>query len=198
MQLNIYLISHPIIQKLASEITYQDKTLKQNTHSENYKQLGTLLIYEVMRAWIKTQNLYIKKINYIKELCVFDKKESYFVITDLTESYKMLTNTSLLFPEVEIEHISLSKEIYKINNMRIYKLIEKKIKNNTKILILQSHLNNYRIIKILDYLIAQNNFYIKQIKILCITCNNKIIEKIGYKYPNLKIYTTKIIDNSFN
>lgn len=186
MPLNIYLISHPIIKQLSYEITKTEDNTEIIKH-HNYKKIGVLLIYETIRTWIKLQNIYIKQIHSIKEICLFNEQESYTIITDLAESYHIISEAIILLPNASLCHISLidKEEI-------IYNNLNNLITNGKKIIFIQQSLNNYFLIQILDYLLLKKHIKISQIKIICILCNNKIIEKIGYKYPNLNIYTTKI------
>lgn len=193
MQLNIYLISHPIIQKLASDVVYANQLGRTNTYNNKYKKLGLLMIYEVLRKVIQTNHIYIKKINHIKEVCVFNRKESYIIMTDIADSYNMITDAINLFPQVYIQNLSLDKDHNIHNNKEIYNTIQSQYNNNTKIFLIQSNLESYSSIKILDFLILNIKIEIEAITLICITCHNRIIEKIGKRYPNLNIYTSKIM-----
>ena len=195
MQLNIYLISHPIIQKLSNDIIYNQTFMNQNVYNHTYKQLSFLMMYEVLRQCIKIQNIYIKKINYIKETCIFSTQESYLILADLTDSYNIVTDIIALFPKVYIQHLYLDQQNNLKNHIEIYQKIQNTQKNNTKIILIQPYLNSYSSIKILDYLILKNDIKIQNIFLVCISCHHKIIEKIGTKYPKLSIYTSKIMIN---
>nr|YP_009298033.1 uracil phosphoribosyltransferase [Plocamium cartilagineum]AOM67971.1 uracil phosphoribosyltransferase [Plocamium cartilagineum] len=186
MPLNIYLMSHPIIKQLSYQITKKENN-KQIVNHHHYKNIGILLIYETIRQWIELQNIYIKQIHSIKEICLFNEQESYIIITDLSESYHMISEIILLLPNVSLHHISLIEK-----EQVIYNNLNNLITDDKKIIFIQKSLNNYFLIQILDYLLSKKHVKISQIKIICIICDNKIIEKIGYKYPNLNIYTTKI------
>nr|YP_009295885.1 uracil phosphoribosyltransferase [Schimmelmannia schousboei]AOM64820.1 uracil phosphoribosyltransferase [Schimmelmannia schousboei] len=187
MQLNIYIISHPIIEIMMNKIIYSQS----NNIQKYYKKIGLLMVYEVLRKWMKIQTIYIKQINQIKELCILNTKESYVIITNLVESYPMITDIDDLLPSINIQHINQPIDPIKLQNSYILQ----KINNTSKILIFELFLNNYEIIKLLNYLLLKKNIKTSQIKILCITCNHKILEKLGQMHPKLNIYTTKIITN---
>uniref|UniRef100_UPI003001F160 hypothetical protein n=1 Tax=Anunuuluaehu liula TaxID=3049639 RepID=UPI003001F160 len=191
MQLNVYLISHPIIQKLSNTII-NSKPENNQIYNYNTSSLGFLLIYEVIRKWIKTQNIYIKNIELTKELYVFNSKESYLIIANLMDCNQIISGISLLLPQVHLQHINLNtyKKKY-INNDCIDSNIINIIKKQ-KIIIIERFLSNYSIIKLLDYLLLKQHIKISQIKIMCITCTNSICEQLGNKYQSLEIYTTKI------
>nr|YP_009257634.1 hypothetical protein [Coeloseira compressa]ANH09717.1 hypothetical protein [Coeloseira compressa] len=188
MQLQIYLISHPIIQKLVSEILYCKQDTNYNLYK--YEELGFLLMYEVLRKYIVVKKIYIKKVKYIQEIHIQNQKESYIIISDTTKSYKMITRATCLFPKVIIEHIGLNQ--YKNGYENIVNYTQSLSHKLIYILIVELHLNNYSIIKILDSIIKRDIKNSNQILIICITCSNKILEKLGNKYNNLHIYTTKI------
>nr|BCB14978.1 uracil phosphoribosyltransferase [Grateloupia asiatica] len=188
MQLNIYIVSHPIIQQLSSQIM-NPTLVSQNMYNESYKQLGLLMVYEVMRKWMLIQNIYIKQIDHIHTFCTLKRKESYIILTDLVDSYNFVTDALNLIPGVELNHINFRQKLDNINNCIINT-------NNTeqqKIIIVNLHINNNILINFLDYLTKEKHIQINQIKIICITCKHQILEKIGNKYPDLNIYTTKIL-----
>nr|YP_010952311.1 uracil phosphoribosyltransferase or UMP pyrophosphorylase [Gloiopeltis furcata]WMP13980.1 uracil phosphoribosyltransferase or UMP pyrophosphorylase [Gloiopeltis furcata] len=61
-----------------------------------------------------------------------------------------------------------------------------------KIIIIEKFLDYDSISQLLDYLFLERNISMHQIRLVCITCKSSLLEKIGRKYPNLNIYTTKI------
>nr|YP_010986089.1 uracil phosphoribosyltransferase [Polyopes affinis]WOL37007.1 uracil phosphoribosyltransferase [Polyopes affinis] len=189
MQLNIYIISHPIIQQLSSQITCST-TKTDNTYNRTCKQLGFLMIYEVMRTWMQVQNIYIKKINQTKQLCILKKEESYIVFTDLINSHNIITEAIDLIPQVELNHVNFEQK--SIPNENIHYSSQVEIKQKQKVIIINLKFNNNKIIHFLDYLIIKKHVKISQIKIICITCKHQVLEKMGNKYPALNIYTTNI------
>ena len=179
MQLNIYILAHPIIQTLSNYTT----RVKNNNFIYYLKsqQLGTFIVYEVIRQWIDTNNIYIKKINYFQQLSINNPFESYSIITDLTNSYHIITDIGKLLPQTKF------KQIDKLNMTIPYE-------TNEKIILFEQFLYNYNIIESIDYLKKYQQIDINQIKVACIICNSKILDQIGRTYPNLEIYTTKIIN----
>lgn len=191
MQLNIYIISHPLIQNLSQQII--NHTLRKYTYNcltIYYKQIGQLMIYEAIRKWIKNQKIYIKTLNTIKELSILHPKESYIIIADLINSHELVSEIPALLPESNIIHRSLDKQILLSNEDDIINQI---ITKKDKIFIIIKFLNSYSIIKLIQDLISKKHVKLNQICIICITCDNKILDKIGSNYPHLNIYTTKII-----
>ena len=192
MRLNIYLISHPIIQKLATDIKnyiVQNKTLRQKYHI--FHILNTLLIYEVVRKWIKPYNAYIPSINSIKELYVFDPRESYLILANLVYYSNILLDIYNLLPRTDVQHINLDPLCVKyIDNTCFKSNCIDEIKNK-KIIIINNFLTT-SIIEILDYLTIEKQISISQVRIICLVCNNTILEKLGERYPLIHIYTTRI------
>nr|WCH55428.1 hypothetical protein [Hypnea brasiliensis] len=192
MTLNIYIISHPIISTLSSQIIYSI----QENHKINesiYNEMNFLLIYELLRKWIKVKNIYIKNIYYIREISIFHPQESYTLFVNLEKCYNIINNLKILIPKLSIVHTYTYKD--ENDNTKIYynSNQEKKL-TNSKIIIVETILNNSSIINFVNKLINQYKINITSIKIICIACNNKVLELINKKYSNLEIYTTKIIN----
>nr|YP_010986291.1 uracil phosphoribosyltransferase [Pachymeniopsis lanceolata]WOL37209.1 uracil phosphoribosyltransferase [Pachymeniopsis lanceolata] len=188
MRLNIYIVSHPIIKQLSSQIM-NPTLISQNMYNESCKQLGSLMIYEVMRRWMTIQNIYIKQINHIQTICTLKKEESYIILTDLVDSYNFVTDALNLIPGVELQHISLKQKVDNDHNF----IINTNYKKQQKIIIINLHIDNDILINFLDYLTKEKHVKITQIKIICVTCKHQLLEKIGNKYADLSIYTTKIL-----
>nr|QCI09059.1 Uracil phosphoribosyltransferase [Inkyuleea mariana] len=193
MQLNIYIISHPIIKILSNTIISSALNTYNKFSSQTHKYIGLLLVYEVLRKWMQIKNLYIKKINYIKEVHIIDSQESYLIITNLLHTYNIITEIKILLPDTELQHIDLNNNKSFTDDYNNIKLIN--IESTKKIMIIEKFLDNYKIIDLIKYLQVEKNVKIHQIKIISVTCNTKILEKIGQMYPNLNIYTTKLINN---
>ena len=195
MRLNIYLISHPIIQKLSNQIRYSIHHQSPSQHEySKFQQLHIFLIYEVVRKWIKTCKVYIQHVDFIKDLYLFDSKESYIILTNLMNCGNILPYIHSLLPQVYIQHINFDhKFITNINENYFDSSILNVIKEK-KIIIMDNFLT-YSIIKLLDYLTIQKDIKVQQVKIICITCTNKILEQIADRYPLVNIYTTKIYTN---
>lgn len=192
MQLNIYLMSHPVIQILANDIIYKQDSTIYNDKRNNHSQLGFLIIYEILRKSLIINKIYIKKLHYIREIHTLNKSKPYLILTNIIKSYSFINNALDLFPEVKVQHITTNQDNNTLYNQNKYQLTNN---TNIEVFIIELHLNNYSIIDTLDQLILRNEINSKSIKIICITCINKILDKIGAKYPNLSIYTTKIINH---
>nr|YP_010484944.1 uracil phosphoribosyltransferase [Hypnea cervicornis]UVW80638.1 uracil phosphoribosyltransferase [Hypnea cervicornis] len=192
MPLNIYIISHPIITILSTQIIYS--LSKNNKINEPiYDEINFLLIYELLRKWIKVTNIYIKDINQIKEISIFNPKESYTLFTNLEKCYNIINHLKILIPKLSLIHINTCKD--KNNNAKIYfNSNQEQYLRNNKIIIVEKILNNNSIINFVNELINDYKIHITSIKIICIVCNKKVLEVINKKYSNLEIYTTKIIN----
>nr|YP_010199495.1 hypothetical protein LK036_pgp012 [Gracilariopsis tenuifrons]UAD89353.1 hypothetical protein [Gracilariopsis tenuifrons] len=192
MQLNIHIIIHPIIQKLANEIIYH-KSYKNKIYNENEKTLGILILYETLRTWIKIYNFYIKKVSFLKEGNYINRHEKYLIITNLIEYHNFIVEAQKILPKTFLKHIDFSRNNthneYILNNIDSHDLVK------YKIIIFEKFLNNYTIIQLLNYLSKNSKLNLDTIKIICITCNHKVLKEIGKKYPKLSIYTTKIIQS---
>nr|YP_009393620.1 uracil phosphoribosyltransferase [Bostrychia simpliciuscula]ARW62182.1 uracil phosphoribosyltransferase [Bostrychia simpliciuscula] len=194
MQLNIYKISHPIIQFLSSSII--NKTTSKSLHEQHYKYIGLLFIYEVLRKYIKTEELYIKNIHYTKNVNLINLQNRCYIFTDLPSTYRMITDIKILLPNIEIVHVeykndhTIDKEIKNIN-----KNIELKY-FNINIFILDEIIKNEEIIKLIKYLKRHTKVPSENMHIACIACYNEILNKLSNIYPKLKVYTTKIIYNN--
>lgn len=155
-----------------------------------YNQLNLFLIYEVLRKYIQTQNIYVKNLKYTKEICIFYPKESYLFLTDIEDCGSVINNIKIMIPQVNLIHTVFNNKVKEYVENRIVNIV-----NKQNIIIMEKLLNNLSIIQLLDYLITNRKININTIKIICIACTNKILEVISNKYPSLKIYTTKIINH---
>nr|YP_009500381.1 uracil phosphoribosyltransferase [Gracilariopsis heteroclada]AXE43543.1 uracil phosphoribosyltransferase [Gracilariopsis heteroclada] len=192
MQLNIHIIIHPIIQQLANKIIYH-KSYRNKTYNDNEKTLGMLILYETLRTWIKLYNFYIKKVSFLKEGNYTNKDEKCLIITDLIKHHNFFAESQKILPKIFLQHIYINKnntrDNYIIHNIDSYDL------SKYKIIIFDKFLNSYTIIQILNYLFRNTKINVDNMKIICLTCHHKILKEIGKKYPELNIYTTKIIQN---
>nr|QCI08078.1 hypothetical protein [Plumaria plumosa] len=186
MQLNIYLISHPIIKFLSDSIIYsQDNSITKNKYSHH---IGLLLIYEIMRKWTRIRNIYIKKLSYIQELSLLNSNQRYYIFTNLSQTYQIVTEIESLLPNIQIIHAEYNKHISYPSNM-IFSDFQKK---NIKIIILERILYQDYIVKLIQELNINKKIPLDQINIACISCYKPILDIIGKAYPELNIYTTKI------
>nr|QCI08536.1 hypothetical protein [Spermothamnion repens] len=187
MQLNIYLISHPIIKLLSQTIINNQANEAIMTNS--YKQIGLFLTYETTRKWIKIHNIYLKKFNKIQQMTLLDPNRKYYIFTKLSNTYKMLVDIQLFLPNMTIIDTVYENNIV-LKNKKINHLFDKTSKE-IKIIIFDNILQESYAIQLIKYL----NQYIntKDIYITCISCYEKTLHIIGQSYPELQIYTTKII-----
>lgn len=184
MRLNIYLISHPIIKQLSQDII-NSNLINEQIYKHNTKLLGYLLIYETIRRWVNIHYIYIKNIESYKEIYKFDTQESYIILTDLIECNDIISNISTILPKMGLQHIN-----FKNNQQDNYEYIQTIGKE--KIIIVEKFLNNYSVIRLIDYLVKKQKIKSSQIKIMCVTCSHSICEYLGNQYQSLEIYTTKI------
>nr|YP_010198097.1 hypothetical protein LK227_pgp005 [Gracilaria multipartita]UAD86513.1 hypothetical protein [Gracilaria multipartita] len=183
MRLNIHTLIHPTIQKLAYEIIYQ-KTRKKLQDTDNEKTLGMLIFYEILRKCLKIDNIYIKKVDVLKEKRLLNQLDKYLIVTNITECYNMLADVQRILPESYLQHIDF-------NNINNTFYCNEKLQEY-KIIIFEKFLKNYGIIEIINYLQKNNQINLNHVKIICLTCNNNILKYLAKKYPQLSIYTIKI------
>lgn len=186
MQLNIYKISHPIIKLILNDLK------NQNNKNYYYKYIGLLIIYEMFRKYIEIDEVYIKLIKNIKNITVHNYRKKYLILTDISATYDMITDIKTILPIVKIVHINY-QNIEEIE----YSIKSSQIQNkDTNIFILEKVTSNDNVIKLIQYLSYNHNVSTNKIAIGCITSYHETLTKIGNSYPELKIYTTEIKNNS--
>nr|YP_010619760.1 hypothetical protein orf186 [Tayloriella tenebrosa]WAX03773.1 hypothetical protein orf186 [Tayloriella tenebrosa] len=182
MKLNIYEISHPIIKTLLDNLNINKK-------EQNYRYIGFLFIYEIFRKYIDINKIYIKQVKNIKLIHAINNNKKYLILTNILNTYDMINDIKIVVPEVNIINVN-----YESNDK-----IEESLKNLTidlqisKILIIEKIINDDKIIKLIKYLKKQKNLHSKDINIGCIISKEKTLNQMGNHYPELKVYTTKII-----
>ena len=188
MQLNIYVLSHPIIKIISNYITENNYEKNINSYlPQEQKVLGLLIFYESMRKWLNIEKLYLQNIQSIQELYIFDPNKSYLLLTNFQQTYSMLEYIEQLIPQIKIYHVE--------TNLKLNTDLQNNINKNTKIIIFEKTIEENNILSYISFLNKNYKIMIAQMTILCFTCHNKILDKIGQKYPTLNIYTTKIIYN---
>nr|ARW68399.1 uracil phosphoribosyltransferase [Chondria sp. (in: red algae)] len=189
MQLNIYSISHPII-KILSNVTKQEE---QNpiASSYYYRNIGLLLIYEVLRKYIVIKQVYIKCLYSTKLLNLVDNNEKYIILTNLYDNYEMITDIKTLLPNIDIVDISNNNGTN--SPININQMVENM--EHLQIFILKKELRNKNISEIIKYLTSEKNIPLNNIHIACIITSQNILTNLSYEYPKLKIYTTEIVYN---
>nr|QCI05112.1 Uracil phosphoribosyltransferase [Centroceras clavulatum] len=182
MKLNIYILSHPIIQIFNKNII-NSKKIKEKT---DQSKITIFLLYEILRKIVKITNIYIYKMNYLQQFSVMDCEQKNYIVTDIVNNLNMLTEVSNTFPQTEIKHFSFNYEnewnLENFNN----------INDKTNIIILEKFLESNNILKLIKYFKEIKKIQEKQITITCITCSNQVLEKISQYYNDINIYTTHI------
>nr|YP_009399206.1 uracil phosphoribosyltransferase [Taenioma perpusillum]ARW68603.1 uracil phosphoribosyltransferase [Taenioma perpusillum] len=182
MQLNVYLISHPIFKILLNN------EKQKNSYKKKY--IGIFLIYEILRKEINILNMYVKQINQYKNFYRLNKVEEHYLITNLTNTASIIGEIEICMPQIQILHISnTNKNILKEALQKVFHNLNK----NKKIIIFDTILDLNYVISITNFLTNEININIDNIIIGTFISNNQILNQIGQKYPKLSIYTTKII-----
>nr|ARW60301.1 uracil phosphoribosyltransferase [Laurencieae sp.] len=187
MQLNIYKISHPIIQLLSNVAIIKSNNKVMDSYY--YKNLGMLLMYEILRKYVSVQKIYIKSVYSTIQLNLINQREQYFVITDLSTTYEIVSDIKTLLPNIDIINIGykdILNDSNSINNIQLNN-------QNTKIFILEKKLNSVATINTVKYLISNNKIPINDINIACIISEQNILRQLSYNYPTIKVYTTQIL-----
>lgn len=189
MKLNIYIISHPIIQIFNNHITQNKYNTSKNISDNIYhSKIMVFLIYELFRKTILIQNIYINKLDTIQHLAKMNSMQRNYVFTNIIENFDIMNEISTTFPQTEIQHYDINNTINPTDNIKYT------FNNITNIIIVEKFLDQYDIIRFLEHLINHVSVDEKQIIIACITCNNQIIERISQKYHHIRLYTTQIIN----
>lgn len=181
MALNIYTISHPIIKLLTNSLIDNN-----NQYDYNYRYIGFILIYEILRKYIKIKQIYIKCVDYTKLINILDQDETYYIFTNLANTYSIITDIKVILPNIQIIHFE----------EKLYKYLKEKIKyinKYTNILILETTLSQYSNIELITYLQKEQEVSLKKINIGCVNCHKDILDKLSKQYSKLNIYTTQII-----
>jgi len=188
MQLNIHLMSHPIIQGLCEKIMYQE-TLFQSK-DQNMKNLGQLAIYETVRNWLKIYKINIQQIESMQDFTVPDPKESYIIIFDNLKNLSFFYEVKDMLPKSTLELISNDKMT---NANKRISIKSDDIKSCTKIIIFLNKLNATYAREIIKRLAEEYKIQINQIRLTSIICKKDELIKLGHEYKSLNIYTSRII-----
>ena len=144
-----------------------------------------------MRKNLSIKNIYIKQILNLKTIYTSEPNQQNYMITNLSKTYFVIEEINTIIPNfniINIDHFD-SKEI-------IEKKFNATIKHKTKItkiIIFDILFTNINIIKLVETLINTMRIKVEELDLACIACSKKILNEISYKYPNLNIYTAKII-----
>ncbi len=183
MPLEIYELSHPIIKIISSNL---------ESNKYNYRYIGLLLIYEMFRKHVITKKIYIKNIKQIKVFNVINKQKNYLILTNICETHELIGDIKMLIPNLQIIHINY-EQISNVKNSLKELIIDSQ---QSEIFIIEKIIKNDNINHLLTYLNNEKKIQNENIKIGCIMSNENILQKIGNKYSELKLYTTNIIYNN--
>ena len=192
MKLYIHKISHPITQYLSS-IT-QDKINISNIHHQLLNQLGSFLIYETVRNWLKIHTITIKQINTIKKTIIIDPNESFIIITNTSKNLSLIQDAQYLLPDCNIELIT--SENSQITDFSLNNKLYNPYQVNTKIIIVTKEIQTKYTIELINHLINQYKIKIEQIRLACINCKTENLQAIGKNHPKLNIFTTNILQKN--
>nr|YP_009399817.1 uracil phosphoribosyltransferase [Digenea simplex]ARW69636.1 uracil phosphoribosyltransferase [Digenea simplex] len=182
MQLNIYKISNPIIKLLSNSVKNNQIAM----YEYQYRYLGLLIMYEAFRKYIEIDKIYIKYLNSIEDLYAVNCKQNYLIMSNLSDTYQMLSDIRLIVPNVRIIDINDETNLHNIitnNNETTYFILEKSLSNNN-------------IISLINNLNTKKKIPLEKINIVCLYSYHEILNQIGNLYPMLTIYTTEIIYNN--
>nr|YP_009399609.1 uracil phosphoribosyltransferase [Dictyomenia sonderi]ARW69215.1 uracil phosphoribosyltransferase [Dictyomenia sonderi] len=185
MKLSIYKISHPIIKILLDD-------LNPNKKEQNYRYIGFLFIYEIFRKYIEINNIYIKQVKDIKHINVINNNKQYLILTNISNTYDIINDIKAILPQIKIVHVNY-KSIKTIEESLKHLKIDSEI---SKILIIEKITNNNTIINLIEYLKKKKNLRSQDINIGCIISKEETLHNMGNHYPELTVYTTKIIYNN--
>nr|YP_009392994.1 uracil phosphoribosyltransferase [Caloglossa intermedia]ARW61556.1 uracil phosphoribosyltransferase [Caloglossa intermedia] len=191
MRLNIYLISHPIIKILSNSSKYQTTDTSSNEQIRQ-KYLGFLLFYEIMRKNFYTRTVYIKQISDSKTVFMPDPQKQNYIITNLLDTYSIVSKITEIIPNLNIINIS-QPDISQETTGKIQEILKYNRKFEKKIVIFETTLIQNYTTHLIEFLINKLKISIKEIDIACLICSHQVLNKISQKYPQLNIYTTRIM-----
>ena len=187
MKLNIYVISHPIIQILNNNT--QNHHVIESLRIQNESKIMLFLMYEILRKLIEINNIYIHKLNNIHQLTIMNSQQQNYIITNIINNYNLLKEIYETFPQTYIKHYNINSNLeYTINKIE-------NINEKTNIIIIEKYLKEDHIINLIKDITNNIKIKEKQITIACITCTDQILEKISQYYKEINLYTTHIIYN---
>ena len=192
MRLNIHLISHPIIQNLASKNISKQATL--NIKYETLRQLGMLITYEATRNWLKSYRIKIKQINCSRETTIIDPKDSYLIIFNDLKYLSLFQEIQLLLPKVSLKLVhdidlnNYSQNLTELPEVNIF----------SKIIVVTYEVEPEYVNNLLNYLVNNQQIKINRIRLTCVKCYNDALIRISKQHTDLNIYTAKIIKTKKN
>nr|YP_009654469.1 Uracil phosphoribosyltransferase [Pleurostichidium falkenbergii]QCH39756.1 Uracil phosphoribosyltransferase [Pleurostichidium falkenbergii] len=184
MKLNIYQVSHPVVKILSTNISEQKQEY-------NYKYIGFLLIYEIFRKQVDITQIYIKTIKNVKRFELINQNRKLLILTNISNTYDILGDIKIIMPQLNILHINYDNVQDIENSIHNLKIDNTKI----KIFVIEKLIEHSKILNLVKYLNTNKYINIENISIGCVVSTEKILNQIARQYPQLKIYTTKIIDN---
>ena len=187
MQLNIHLISHPIIKSLLQEASCINQSPR--IKNQAIKQLGIFAVYEITRNWLKIYRLNIKQIQKRKTVHAFDPKEAFFIISNSLNSLRFFYAVQDLMPFSELKIIKKNEINHKDNNLAELKTIN----SYAKIIIAMNQLEASYVIKLLKCLSVNQGIASSQIRLVSINCNKDELVKLSKAYNKIEVYTAQII-----
>lgn len=193
MKLNVYVVTHPIIQQLVSIL--KNKKIHNTIYNKTSQHLGIFLIYETIRNWLKNQQLYIKNLKITKKLSLTNPQESCTIITNIPQNLNLIQGIQEFIPNCQINFLNLCKtdEGWEVNSE--FNFIPSDINKNKKIIILDKNIQTEAMITLINHLIIKKQVEINQIRISSITCSTHTLKILGSKYPKLNIYTTEVTED---
>nr|YP_009313400.1 Uracil phosphoribosyltransferase [Dichotomaria marginata]SCW21654.1 Uracil phosphoribosyltransferase [Dichotomaria marginata] len=193
MAFNIYTVKHPLVLNWTSTLNNLDIE-SQSIKNEIRHKIGISLVYEAMRKAIKIQNLYIKNLDYIHDIHFVCNSPINIICPDFNLYQLFKHHLEYFIPNVLIYPIILcsDQQIIDMTSPHIKKNYENINKN---LLILEEYLEAKKITTILNY-ISKKHKDTKNIQICATITSAKEIQKLSKIYPQLHIYTTKLINDN--
>jgi uracil phosphoribosyltransferase len=197
MPLNIYTINHPLVRVWTSYFCNTNMHISAEEIIEIIHKIGIVLIYESTRKSLNTNNFYIKKLESIIEVNLFSQQSFCSVISEMYLSQILSKDISYLVPNSKVYTIHPCLQNNKWVVSQDYNSVPQNLINHQNIVVIEQYLATGKILAIIDLLLHRHAL-IKNIQICCILCHTEAFKAISKRYPNLNIYTTKIIDDNSN
>ena len=177
MQLQINIASHPLIQHWSGILENNNSpgAILRTACSE----IGKWITYEIMREWLATEAIKLEDDTTIN---LISNHYKYIIVIIMPYGFILAEGARALLPTANIALVDDNSHI---------KNIRDSLNSFTKILVLDLFLNEANITQTLRELINKGA-KLNNIKVACLECGASELNKLGPRWSELEIYTTKI------
>ena len=191
MGINIYTIKHPLVLNWMNHLIH-NKT-QNNDRYELISKISLALVYEACRKILKNKTLYIRYMDEINEIWLFNNVKIDLFSSNINILQIIGKDIKNMVPNLNLYFTDLHKGTD--NNILIRHNTEKQSVQNIKsIILLEETLQFNKITSTLQKIYAHKTIKSK-VCICCCYCNTTELDKLSQQYSSLEIYTGQITDN---